>query len=143
MTKLLVSFQGKGYYMFMQDSQPQKASFFPKIHRFITEKGTIMVILLASCVVIGGIGFEGMRLYQSYHQKEALAYKKVQLVQELHYWQDVARQFANYRDVHFRIATIQYQLGDTQSARKSLEKVLSIDPNFEEARVFDQTIAAN
>ncbi|HSA83437.1 MAG TPA: hypothetical protein VLF20_00940 [Patescibacteria group bacterium] len=119
----------------MQDAQPQKQDLFPRISRFITEKATLLIISVSSVVVLGGIGIEGWQLYENYQKQETLENKKVQLTKELQYWQGIARQFSNYRDVYFRIASLQYQLGDVVSAKKSLEKVLAIDPNFENARV--------
>lgn len=126
----------------MDTPQPQNNDLFPKIFRFITEHANILVVILASLVVLAGIGIEGTRLYGNKEKKEAFEQKKLSLTKELQYWQGVARQYDNYRDVYFRIASLQYQLGDVDAAKQSLDKVLALDPNFENARVLGTQIEA-
>lgn len=126
----------------MQDTQPQQSSLFPKIFRFITEKSIVIVISLVSLVVLTGIVFQIVMLQRTLQQVDIAKEKRVTLTKELAYWQDVARRYGDYRDAHFRIATLHYQLGEVIQAKKSLEKVLALDPNFEEARVLGDKISS-
>ena len=126
----------------MQETQPQEPGLFPRITRFITEYATFAIIIASSCVVLVGIAIEGSRLYDNYQQKEALIYKKVQIAKELQYWQSLTRQFPDYRDVYYKIASLQYGLGDDIGAKKSLDMALSLDPNFENAHVLGTAIEA-
>ena len=128
--------------MSVTEVQPQtsKESLFPKIFRFITERGVLIVISLVSLVVLTGIVLQGLKLQDTFHQAELAKTERLKLAKELAYWQSVTRQYGNYRDAYFKVATLQYQLGETSQAKKSLEKVLALDPNFENARVLGARI---
>lgn len=118
-------------------------ALFPSIHRFITEQGMLLLISFVSGIFFIGIMFQGVQLYGNFQKIEGLKLQRVKLTKELHYWQDVARQFSNYRDVYFRIAQLQYQLGEPSKSQRSLEKVFGLDPNFKEGRVLGEKIQAN
>lgn len=45
-------------------------------------------------------------------------------------WNKIVDELPDYRDGHFVLATIAYQLGDTGASRKHLMKVKDMDPNF-------------
>jgi tetratricopeptide (TPR) repeat protein len=126
----------------MPDPQPQESHLFPKIFRFITERSIVIIITVVSLFVLTGIVLQGIRLQDTFHQVELAKQQRSKLTQELAYWQDIVRQYGNYRDAYFRIAILQYQLGEVSQAKKSLEKVLALDPNFEKARVLGEKISA-
>lgn len=126
----------------MENTQPQQASLFPRIFRFITERAIFFVVGLASLFVLGAVIFQTLKVQESMRQAEFAKAERLQLSKELAYWQGVVRQYGNYRDAYFKIATLQYQLGEVQQAKKSLEKVLALDPNFEKARVLGDKISA-
>lgn len=126
----------------MQDSQPQENDLFPKIFRFITERGVVLVISLASLAVLAGIVLQSLKLQDTLHQAELAKSAHLKLTKELAYWQGVTRQYTNYRDAYFKVAILQYQLGEMGQAKKTLEKVIAIDPNFENARVLGDKIEA-
>lgn len=126
----------------MQDPQPQEQSLFPKIFRFITEKGILIVVCIVSLVVLSGIVLQVLELQNTLHQVELTKEKRIELTKELAYWQDVVRRYGDYRDAYYKIATLQYQLGEIHQAKKSLEQVLALDPNFEEAKVLGAKIAS-
>lgn len=126
----------------MENAQPQESGLFPKIFRFITEKGIVVMISLVSLFVLSGIVVQGIKLYDTMQQVEVAKEHRLQLTKELAYWQDVVRRYGDYRDAYFKIATLQYQLGEEAQAKKSLEKVLALDPNFEKAWVLGDKISA-
>lgn len=126
----------------MQESQPQKIDLFPKIYRFITEQGTIMVVSFVSGVVIIGIILQVTRLKDNLQKITSLKQQRLQIAKELQYWQDLARQHGDYRDAYVKLASLQYQLGEKVQAQKSMEKVLSLDPNFKEGNVLGAKIKA-
>ncbi len=126
----------------MQEHQPQTSALFPKIFRFITERAVLVVISLVSLVLLTAIVMQGLQLQKTLHQSEIAKAKRAELTKELAYWQDVVRQYGNYRDAYFKIATIQYQLGQVAQAKSTLEKVIALDPNFENAKVLGAKISA-
>jgi tetratricopeptide (TPR) repeat protein len=126
----------------MHDSQPQRPDLFPSIFRFITERGILIIISLVSLFVLTGIVLQSLKLQDTLAQVAFAKEQRLKLTKELAYWQDIARQYSDYRDAYFRVATLQYQLGEISQAKKSLEKVVALDPNFEKARVLGNKIAA-
>lgn len=119
-----------------------KNLFFPSISRFITEKWKVILVSLASVVVLVGIVSQSLLLTQSLKELDKLQKEKLGLVSELSYWEQVVKEYEGYRDAYFRIASLQLSLGKIDEAKKSLEKVFSLDPNFAEANVLGAKIEA-
>lgn len=116
----------------------------PKIYRFITEKvvtsevfSTIKVIVLASLtgVLVLGIIYQGYMLYSNIERVNTSYAMRGELLREVSYWKQLVVQYPGYRDAYFRIASLEYALGDTHEARTFVEKTLQLDPNFEAAYV--------
>jgi len=120
----------------------EKKGFFPSISRFITEKWKIILVGLVSVVILFGIALQGLLLSQNLKEVDELQKGKVKLASELSYWQQVVKEYEGYRDAYFRIASLQFSLGKVDEAKESLEKVLSLDPNFREATVLGERIEA-
>lgn len=125
-------------------SEPQnttkKESFFPKIYRFITERWKIIVVSLISIIILIGIAFQSLLFNQNLKEFNKIQREKLSLASELSYWQQLVKEYGGYRDAYFRIAQLEFQLGKTGEAKKSIEKVLSLDPNFKEASVLGAKI---
>ena len=124
----------------MDLSLTQTKDLFPKIFRIITEQGKLAVILLATIVAVVGVVVQVHRLNVNQSQLAVLQMQHRVLAKELAYWQDVARQYPNYRDVIFRIASLQYELGHKSEAQLSLQKVMALDPNFKQGNVLGARI---
>lgn len=60
---------------------------------------------------------------------------------ELTFWKGEQRRYPNYRDIYFKIASLNYQLGNKEEAKVSLDKALEIDPNFENGRELEKLLA--
>ncbi len=127
----------------MNLSLTQTKDLFPRIFRFITEQGKVAIIGLATIIVLAGVVVQVHRINENRAQLVTLNHQHQQLTRELAYWQDVARQYPNYRDVLFRIASLQYELGQKIEAQKSLQKVMVLDPNFKRGNVLGAKIKAN
>jgi tetratricopeptide (TPR) repeat protein len=125
-------------------SEPQKdQDFFPKIYRFITERWKVLAITVVSLGIAAGIYSQGSFLLDNLKQYDLVQKERASLEGELSYWQQVVKEYGGYRDAYFRIASLQYQLGQIDEAEKSIEKVIGLDPNFENARVLGDKIKAN
>ncbi|HZE87089.1 MAG TPA: hypothetical protein VE090_02665 [Methylomirabilota bacterium] len=132
----------------MQDGNvPQ--SYFPNNLRFITEhpwfsRSTLFTKLLFASFISGiiliGIVLQGFMLQQNLQKGQEINQERLKLTQELIYWQNTAKHYTNYRDIYFRIATLQYEIGNNEAARDSLQKVLSLDPNFKEGQLLGEKI---
>lgn len=125
----------------LEESQIKaKSSFFPRIYRFITESWKLVVVSFISCFIIIGIVLQSLSLYHNLQQQEKIKAKKGSIEKELAFWKDQSEKYKDSRDIHFRLATLEYELGDTESAKTDLQKTLEIDPNFEKAREMEKVI---
>lgn len=128
--------------------QPQEQAkaivLFPRNHRFIpdyqfshTQSHNIKVGLVSifSLFLIALIFLQSVTLWDNFKQEQALSQDKVQLQSEVTYWEQVANKYQGYRDVYYRIAALQYKLGNTLESQKYLKKALELDPNFPEGKV--------
>lgn len=121
-------------------------SEFPSISRFIPEafltslRKTVTTptffMHLISFVVCLAIVYQGSVLVKTWKKFSSLQTQEARLYQEVSYWQDVTTKFANYRDGYFSLAVLYYRLGNDAKAKENLEKVLSIDPRFEQGIAF-------
>lgn len=59
---------------------------------------------------------------------------------ELVFWEKVVEKHTDYRDAFMKVSLLQYQLGDMDGAKKSLEKALELDPNFAKARELQKVL---
>jgi tetratricopeptide (TPR) repeat protein len=113
------------------DEENRQKGFFPKISRFITERWFVCGFLcgvLVVCIVI-----VHNTIAVNAQKKHDLEIKRQKIQQQISFWQENIRKYPDYRDGYFQLALLEYQLGDIQSAQSYLNKVESLDPNFQEA----------
>lgn len=132
----------------MQD-KIQNTLFSPRIFRFITEQPhlgrytyftKLLLVSFLSGIILIGIMLQGVLLRQNLQRIDTLRQQRTKITQELTYWQNIARQYANYRDVYVRMATLYYQIGEKEQAEAVLKKALSLDPNFENAKIVEEKL---
>lgn len=124
-------------------SQPQtekKPSFFPKIYRFITESWKLIVVSFASAFLLIAIALQSISLYQNLQEERKLKATRSKTIAELNHWKQIAGKYKNYRDAYFKIATLEYRLGNIQEAKINLKKTLELDPNFDKGRKMEKTL---
>ncbi|CAN5208500.1 hypothetical protein BH11PAT1_BH11PAT1_1870 [soil metagenome] len=127
-------------------SKPLQASQFPIISRLITELGQktvyqkiFWVNFLCGFLVVA-ISFMGFKNYQIYQELEKVKKAREQVTAEMHYWEKVVQKYPNYRDGYFMLATMNAQLGDVQKAREYNDKVMQLDPDFQEGKKFQKEL---
>jgi len=119
-------------------------ALFPRNLRLITEftfthsqsqniKVTLVSIVSIFLLVL--IFIEGVIIWDNIKQREVLSQEHQQLQSEVSYWEGVANKYQGYRDVYYKIAALQYKLGDISDSQKYVKKALELDPNFPEGRV--------
>lgn len=115
--------------------------YFPRISRVITEKwfliGLVCGILLVGIVIVAG------NIQENIKERKSLEQKRETIKKEITYWQENARKYPGYRDAYFQLALLEYQLGDAQSSQSYLNKVESLDPNFQEAYKLEKILKGN
>jgi tetratricopeptide (TPR) repeat protein len=132
----------------MKQKLPQSATkviaLFPSNIRSITEVSLtssqsrnikIGLVSFFSLFLIGLIFLQGVTLWYNIQQREVYLQERAHLEKEIVYWQQVADKYQGYRDVYYRIATLQYKLGNVAASQEYIKKALELDPNFPEGRV--------
>lgn len=115
--------------------------YFPRISRVITEKW--FLIGLVCGILLVGIFIVASNIQANIEEKKSLEQKRETIKQQITYWQENARKYPGYRDAYFQLALLEYQLGDAQSSQNYLNKVESIDPNFQEAQKLEKVLKGN
>lgn len=124
-------------------------SQFPNIYRFITELprskklfyGKVLLVSFVSGFLIMATFLKGFELVQSVHAVQTLDERRSDLVEQKTYWEQVISKHEGYRDAYFKLALLSYQLGDEKGMKIYLDKTLEIDPNFQEGRVFANSVS--
>ncbi len=115
-------------------------TFFPRIHRFITEYWKICFISFISGVVLLSILVESLALIHTMQAAETLKQERITITQEINHLQKIVNQYAGYRDAYVRLAALEYQIGNREAAKVSVQKALELDPNFASTRVLGAKI---
>ncbi|MGH7204075.1 MAG: tetratricopeptide repeat protein [Candidatus Levyibacteriota bacterium] len=120
-------------------SSAKTVALFPSNFRFITEYSfsdaqsrniKIGLVSIVSLLLIALIFVQGVVIWYNMQQREVIAHQRGQLQQEVQYWKGIADKYKGYRDVYYRIALLQYRLGNTQESQQYVKKALELDPNF-------------
>jgi tetratricopeptide (TPR) repeat protein len=119
-------------------------ALFPRNLRFITEgkfterqSRNIKVVLVsaASLFLLALIFLQSVTLWYNIREQQTLVLEREQLQNEAAYWEQIANKYQGYRDVYYRIASIQYKLGNYNESQKYVKKALELDPNFPQGHV--------
>mgnify|MGYP004417280321 FL=1 len=51
------------------------------------------------------------------------------------YWEGISEKYKGYRDVYYRIAALQFKVGNVAASQEYVKKALELDPNFPEGHV--------
>jgi len=144
------------------------ASQFPKIFRFITEnkflkqflasinkfltylnsnprlkKLTIISYVLFMLLIISLIITGAFNAYKNFQTFKTVSLKREELTENIKLWQSIAEKYPGYKDAYFKIASMEYQIGDYKLAKEYVEKALVLDPNFSNAMILEKIINLN
>lgn len=133
----------------MEESTPAASAQSPSISRFITERprilnrkmlGQVLFVGIISGVLLVGVILQSLHLVTNYQKEALLGQERQQLTWEVDHWKQVQSKYPEYRDVSYRIAVLEYKLGNEEESQKHLKKALELDPNFEKGRVLGEKI---
>lgn len=122
---------------------------FPSIFRFITEDIHIsngkryirlFIVSFVSGFFLIAIGIQTNLLLQNIQQLKIVKQERARINAQIGYLKTITKNYTDYRDIYFRIATLDYQLGNIEESKKYLRKALDADPNFKEGRVLGAQI---
>ncbi len=140
----------------------QSASQFPKIYRFITERKlwvkikkssfslsnqskltkikwifSIVFLFLTTIILISAILFFTVNLYDNLVVFNKVNSERQQIQSQINFWKSIANKYDGYKDAYFKIALLEYKLGNIKSSQEYNKKALLLDPNFEDAKKLD------
>ncbi len=127
------------------------ATQFPNIYRIIPESiaaiskylalaRTISICLISIYLLTATIA-QFNQLQNNREQIKNITLKRNSIKNEIIYWQKITNEFKNYSDAYLKIASLEYNLGNTQIAKNYIDKALSINPNLESGRVLGERIS--
>lgn len=128
--------------IFQSSKAKQETSFFPKINRFITETWKFFVVSFASGLLIIAIVLQSISLLNNIQEEKRLRSTHDKTVAELKYWEQIVSQYKDYRDGYFKLASIEYRLGNVEASRVYLKKTLDLDPNFQKGRELEKILGS-
>ena len=117
---------------------------FPKNLRLITEytfsekqSHNIKVVLVSmfSLFLLGLIALQSIVIRDNFLLRESFSQEHTQLQNEVTYWKNLADKYKGDRDIDYRIAALQYKLGNISESQEYVKKALELDPNFPEGKV--------
>jgi tetratricopeptide (TPR) repeat protein len=123
---------------------------FPRIFRFIPESflrprstsiyPKLFVISFLSGLVLIAIFVQSILLLRNLRLTKQLEAQRMQLEKEIAYWQQITQKYPDYRDVYFKLASLEYQRGNIQQAQNDIQKAFSVDPNSTQGKVLGDKI---
>jgi hypothetical protein len=122
---------------------------FPNNLRFITEYTfsdrqshyiKVAIVSIVSLFLLALIFLHGVIFRYNINQQKLLSQQRVQLQSEVAYWKEVATKYQGYRDVDYRIAALEYRLGNVSESQEYVKRALQLDPNYPEGSVLGAQI---
>lgn len=126
-------------------------ALFPRNIRFITEysfsekQSTTIKVILTSAVslfLLAMIFIQGVAIWDNLKQKEALVLQRENLQDQVKYWQEISQKYQGYRDVYYRIAAIEYKLGDYAVSQNYVRRAQQLDPNYPDGQILGAHVKA-
>ena len=88
------------------------------------------MVSFVSTFLAAAVMVQGIDLTRQVRTLEQLRLEREQMRREVVYWEDVVRKHQDYRDGYFRLALLEYRLGNREKAKAYLDQTLMIDPNY-------------
>lgn len=146
--------------------KPKTTSQFPNIYRIITDPFVVFLRLrsgralfgtglsfirqkskmeafwvgMLTGIVIIAIAIVGLDLSKNILEKQKIDSKRNKIISEIQFWQEATYKYKGYRDAYFKLALLEYELGDIEKTNIYLKKTFELDPNFKPANDFKQKL---
>lgn|SRR3989338_5930406 len=130
--------KSKSKQFFKKKEKLSRSLQFPNIFRSFTER--YFLILLVSFVLVIILAIVGLDLYKDVLEQKKIETERKETVSKIEYWQKIVDKYKDYRDAYFQLAILEYRLKNFDKSKYYLNKVLSIDPNFENGRDMEQIL---
>ena len=121
----------------------EKRKEFPINSRTITEKfkSDHFIFLIGILLISTAILVVSLDLYSNIKLQKKLTNEKIQILNDLVFWQNEIKSTPNYRDGQFKLALLSYQLKDFNKASEYLNNAMIFDPNFEKGKELEKLLS--
>lgn len=128
-----------------------KTKYFPSINRFIPELTLFQAVSphwlkLSISLIISGVFLiltvnQYILFIKNQEFLSVINLERAKISRELIYWREMSVKFNNHPDIYLKIASLEYKLGYTDSAKTFLNKALALSPDSEQGRVLGDLIS--
>lgn len=115
-------------------------SFSPQVFRSIFLSKYFLVSFVSTFISVAVV-MQGIDLTQHVRQLQQIQSERQRIQEEILYWEEVTTKHPDFRDAYFKLALLEYRLGNTQKATEYVQKTLRIDPNYKSAQDFSKRVA--
>lgn len=109
--------------------------------RVIEKLKTEALVFLYTITIISII-FLSFDLFSNVQKQREISFQKEKIRSEIKVWEGIAGKFKNYKEAYYKLAVLNYQLGEIPKAKFYLNKALFIDPNFDKAKEFEKILSS-
>lgn len=128
-----------------------RIKLFPNISRFIPESVLIsgkafpaikitLICIISSYLIFAAYN-QSQILQNNREYLKTISLERAGLEKEIVYWKKIASKYSSYSDVYLKIASLEYRLGNTQTAKEYINKALSLNPDLQQGRVLGEQIS--
>lgn len=121
--------------------------YFPSIFRFITEnvldRGKLLkpsISVIVSVLLLSLTISQSLQLRNNLRQEKKLTRERINIEKEIKYWKKITEKYTDYSDVYLKIASLEYRLGNSNTARSLIEKTFAINPDTQQGRILGDKI---
>ncbi len=74
-----------------------------------------------------------------FQKQKEIDFEKAKLNSEIRLWENIVQKYPS-KDTYFRLAKLEYRVGDLDKSKYYTDKALYMDPNFGQAQEFKKTL---
>ncbi len=100
----------------------------------LSQRVFIVLACFVSGILLMVLLFQENAIHQDVVSLQILDSERVDIQKQILQWQHIMTTYPDYRDGYFRLATLEYQLGNRNNAQMYDQKALQLDPNFQQGR---------
>jgi len=118
---------------------PNISRSFPATTLFVLNKKLFLIHSLSVFLFVALI-IVGIDMYSNMQKKQDLFSVRKRVEIEKMYWEKITTIHKNYRDGYYKLALLEYTLGNSDRAMRYVTQALQVDPNFLPGKVFAEKI---
>lgn len=113
-----------------------------RINTKLIEKLKTEALVFLYTVTIISIIFLSFDLFSNVQRQREISFQKEKIRSEIMVWEGIAGKFKNYKEAYYKLAALNYQIGEVDKAKFYINKALLIDPNFDKAKELEKILSS-